>query len=101
MMLMVSPSRCQHCSQEMRAARQLGRRRRFCSNACRQAEFRNRRPAPETQLELPLRNEAPKAPEDRSESMPPTDPESRLAYYRAQIPTDLGIPKFMLRIGNP
>ena len=91
-MLMVSRGRCQHCSQEMRAARQFGRRRRFCSNACRQAEFRNNHPNPNSgpQPQPALRNAA-----------PPTDVESRLAHYRAQIPSDLSIPKFTLRIGKP
>ena len=76
MMLMVSPCRCQHCGQEMRAARQCGRRRRFCSNACRQAEFRNNHPNPnsEVQPELPLRNEAP-CYESRLALLPGTDPD--------------------------
>jgi hypothetical protein len=47
---------CRNCGREFFAGKRNGRRREFCSNACRQAGFRNAEFARRYQVPDPLRN---------------------------------------------
>jgi hypothetical protein len=47
---------CRYCGREFFAGKRDGRRRQFCSNACRQAQFRNAEFARRYQVPDPLRN---------------------------------------------
>jgi hypothetical protein len=49
-------SPCRHCGREFFRGKRDGRRRLFCSNACRQAEFRNAEFGRRYQVPDPLRN---------------------------------------------
>jgi hypothetical protein len=52
---------CRYCGREFFAGKRDGRRRQFCSNACRQAQFRNAEFA--RRYQVPDRYETPKIPQ--------------------------------------